>query len=149
MEGQLAREANKRIENVSKGVDGTKLEALAVEGLRVVHAQKGLLRCRFLISNAVSDQRGNWYVGAITTLMDDLAAFATYSSTGLVNATVSLNISYYSTAKIQEEVDIEAKVVAEMGKLTSVVVEVKRTDNGKLIALGRQWMTSIKNQSGQ
>ena len=42
----------------------------------------------------------------------------------------------------QEEVEIEAKVMAEKEILTSVVVEVRQKDNGKLVALGKQWMTT-------
>ena len=38
--------------------------------------------------------------------------------------------------------EIEAKVVGEKGKLISVVIEVRRKDNGELIALARQWMSS-------
>lgn len=36
--------------------------------------------------------------------------------------------------------EIEAKVVGEKGRLMSVVVEVRRKDNGELIALAKQWM---------
>ena len=42
----------------------------------------------------------------------------------------------------QEEVEIEAKVVADKEILTSVVVEVRKKDNGELIALGKQWMAT-------
>ncbi len=48
----------------------------------------------------------------------------------------------------QEEVEIEAKVVAEKEILTSVVVEVRKKDNGVLIALGKQWMATLKNKQG-
>lgn len=42
----------------------------------------------------------------------------------------------------QEEVEIEAKVVGHRGRLSSVVVEIRRKSNGELIALGRQWMSA-------
>lgn len=41
----------------------------------------------------------------------------------------------------QEEVEIEAKVVGKKGRLSSVVVEIRRKSNGELIALGKQWMS--------
>lgn len=45
----------------------------------------------------------------------------------------------------QEEVEIESKVVVagQKGKLAMVVVEVRRKDDGKLIALAKQWLASV------
>lgn len=45
----------------------------------------------------------------------------------------------------QEEVEMIAEVVGEMGKLASVKVEVRRKLNGQLIALAKQWMTSFSS----
>ncbi|KAG4146023.1 hypothetical protein ERO13_D05G131800v2 [Gossypium hirsutum] len=52
------------------------------------------------------------------------------------------NISYYSSAKIQEEVEIVAKVVGNKGKLNPTRVEVKKKDDGELIAIAKQWTAS-------
>ena len=43
--------------------------------------------------------------------------------------------------------EIEAKVIGEKGKLSQVVVEVRRKGNGELIALGKQWMASTKDSA--
>jgi len=45
----------------------------------------------------------------------------------------------------QEEVEIESKVVGagSKGKLAMVVMEVRRKDSGKLIALAKQWLASV------
>jgi acyl-coenzyme A thioesterase 13 len=40
-------------------------------------------------------------VGAIATLIDNVGAATIYSSIGVAKVSVELNISYYSTAKIQ------------------------------------------------
>jgi len=47
----------------------------------------------------------------------------------------------------QEEVEVEAKVVGDKGRITSVLVEVRRKSNGELIALGKQWMASHNNSN--
>lgn len=47
-------------------------------------------------------------------------------------------INYY----LQEEIEIEAKVVKERGRLILHVVEVRRKNSGELIAIGKQWMAS-------
>nr|POF06368.1 hypothetical protein CFP56_59431 [Quercus suber] len=72
-----------------------------MEGLKVVHAQKGFIRCHFLVPSRLADKDGNWHVGAMATLIDNVGAATIFSSIGLVKASVELNISYYSTAKIQ------------------------------------------------
>ena len=41
--------------------------------------------------------------------------------------------------------EIEAKVVAEKGRLSHVLVEVRRKENSELIAFGKQWMASNRN----
>ena len=43
---------------------------------------------------------------------------------------------------MQEEVEIEGKVLGNKGKLTSVVVEIRKKDNGELVAIGEQWSAS-------
>lgn len=51
--------------------------------------------------------------------------------------------------RLQEQVEIEAKVIGNKGKLTSVVVEVRKKDNGELIAIGKQWTASNAYRSPQ
>ncbi|XP_030972474.1 uncharacterized protein LOC115992418 [Quercus lobata] len=133
----------KWLEGLSSGKICKEVETITMEGLKVVHGQKGFIRCHFLVPSRLADKDGNWHVGAMATLIDNVGAATIFSSIGLVKASVELNISYYSTAKIQEEVEIEAKVVADKEILTSVVVEVRKKDNGELIALGKQWMATL------
>lgn len=111
---------------------------------RKVLSNSVILRSVSLLSLCIcmQDQDGNWQVGAIATLIDGLGALTVHSFTGNSKASVDLTISFYSSAKIQEEAEIEAKVVGGMGKLTSLLVEVKRKSNRELIALGKNWMTS-------
>ncbi|KAJ8773446.1 hypothetical protein K2173_004276 [Erythroxylum novogranatense] len=118
------------------------LEALSTQGLQVVESQKGFIRCNFIVSDNISDADGNWYVGAMATLIDDVGAAAVYSLAGEVRVSVDFNISIFSAAKLQEEVEIEAKVVGEKETITSVLIEVRKKDGGQVIALGKQWMAS-------
>ncbi|MBA0693979.1 hypothetical protein Goari_004315 [Gossypium aridum] len=76
------------------------------------------------------DPDGNWEVGAMFTLIDDVGAASIYSAADHVKASLDFNISFHSTARTQEEVEIEAKVIAEKGKLSLVVVEIRRKRNG-------------------
>ncbi|KAK6264092.1 hypothetical protein QUC31_012218 [Theobroma cacao] len=130
------------LQDVVQGAIGQELETRALDGLRITHAQKGFIRCNFVVSNRASGVDGNWHVGAIATLMDVVGAVAVYSVAHRVITSVDFSISYYSTAKIHEQVEVDAKVMANKGRLTQVMVEVRRKGNGELIASGKQWMAS-------
>ncbi|KAK4842420.1 hypothetical protein QYF36_021291 [Acer negundo] len=148
MEESSVQKSVKGLEDLSKGVLVPELEALTFAGLQIVEARKGFLRCSFIVPNLVADKIGNWQVGAMATLIDVIGGATICSIDDHIPVTVDLSISFYSTAKIQEEVEIEARFVRSRGKLTSVVVEVRRKENGELIAVGKQWSTSI-NKSTQ
>ncbi|KAG4124949.1 hypothetical protein ERO13_D10G069533v2 [Gossypium hirsutum] len=143
-EDAILQKSLKWLRDLSKGNISHELEALTLEGLQIVHAQKGSIHCNFIVPTRASDPDGNWHVGAMATLIDDVAATAIYSVVDHVKLSLDFSISFYSTAKIQEEVEIEAKVIGEKGRLTQVVVEVTRKGNTELIALGKQWMASDK-----
>ncbi|KAL5793005.1 hypothetical protein ACOSP7_001599 [Xanthoceras sorbifolium] len=150
MEESSVQKSVKRLEEVSTGVlgMGPELEALTFAGLQIVEAREGFLRCNFIVPMLVADKIGNWEVGAMATLIDVMGGAAIYSlAADHIPVSVDLSISFYSTAKMQEEVEIEARFVGNRGKLTSVVVEVRRKENGELVAIGKQWTTSINNSS--
>ncbi|OMO54052.1 Thioesterase superfamily [Corchorus capsularis] len=144
MEDESIRKSQKWLMGLSEGSLSHQLEAIAMEGLQILHSQKGFIRCNFVVPSRASDADGNWHVGAMATLIDDVGAAAIYSLVDHVKASLDFSISFYSTAKIQEEVEIEAKVEANKGKLSHVLVEVRRKQNRELIALGKQWMASHK-----
>ncbi|KAF9685184.1 hypothetical protein SADUNF_Sadunf03G0028000 [Salix dunnii] len=146
MEDNPVQRSNKWLDDLSKGL-GHQLEAITVEGLKIVKALEGSILCNFVVSNRISDADGNWHVGAMATLIDDVGAAAIYSYGGHIKASVDFNISFFSTAKIHEEVELEAKVVGDKGRITSVIIEVRRKNNGELIALGKQWMASNNNSN--
>ncbi|XP_039005856.1 uncharacterized protein LOC120133318 [Hibiscus syriacus] len=131
-------------EAATKGTARVELENRAAQGLIIDHLQKGFMRFTFVIPPSASDANGNWQAGAIATIMDIIASMAIFTETGTARGQVTMdyNISYYSSAKIQEEVEIDAKVIGSKGKLTSVAVEVRRKYDGELIAVAKQWTAS-------
>ncbi|EOY26826.1 hypothetical protein SCA6_019523 [Theobroma cacao] len=139
----------KWLEDITTGAIGFELESRTLQGLRVIRAQRGFLRCSFTVPSDASDANGNWHVGAIATIIDNVGGAAIYSTADRVKVTLDFNISYYSAARTQEQVEIEAKVIGNKGKLTSVVVEVRKKDNGELIAIGKQWTASNAYRSPQ
>lgn len=99
-------------------------------------------------------------------MIDDIGAAAIMSVVGEIKISVDFSISFFSRAKIgvcfslfsllplsfgyfnlgisileQDEVEIEAEIVEDKGRLTAVAVEVRHKKTGRLVAIGRQWMT--------
>ncbi|GMN37192.1 hypothetical protein TIFTF001_006624 [Ficus carica] len=142
MEDSNLQKARKLLEDLTKGVAGSEFEILTSKGLKVITARKGFFLCHFVVPDGLLDQNGNWQAGAIATMIDNLGAVAVYSLGGPPKVSVDFSVSYFSTAKFQEEVEIEAKAVKEDGKLMAHVVEIRRKSGGELIAIGRQWMAS-------
>ncbi|KAJ4958377.1 hypothetical protein NE237_025488 [Protea cynaroides] len=95
----------------------------------------------------LQDRNGNCHAGAIATIIDVVEAAVISCYICGFQLSVDFNISYFSTVKIQEELEIEGKVVANRGKFSSNVVEVRRKEDGMLLALGKQWMAQ-KNAAG-
>ncbi|KAI9181364.1 hypothetical protein LWI28_014262 [Acer negundo] len=147
MEESLAQKTVIRLSKLSKGELGHGFESLTITNIQIVEIRHGFLRCLFTVPSTVTDKDGNWHAGAVATLIDTVGATAVYSAAGYVHVSVDFTISFYSTAKIQEEVEIVAKVVGYRGELPCVEVEIRRKGNGELIALGRQWMYLRKNIS--
>ena len=91
----------KWLEDASTGAIGYELESRTLQGLQVVRFEQGFVRCNFTVPSHASDVNGNWQVGAIATLIDNVGGAAIYTISDRVKVTVNFNISYYSTAKIQ------------------------------------------------
>ncbi|KAK1561128.1 hypothetical protein Q3G72_034779 [Acer saccharum] len=149
MEEGCVQKSVRWLQGLTLGTIGHELEALTHAGLQIVEAREGFIRCNFIVPSHLADEDGNWHVGAMATLIDSVGGAATHSFSGHVKTSVDFNISFCSTAEIQEEVEIEAKVVGNRGKLTSVQIEVRRRGNGEVIALGNEWMVSTNISSSQ
>ncbi|XP_059645063.1 uncharacterized protein LOC132286715 isoform X1 [Cornus florida] len=141
----VSQKVVKWMEMLKKGL-GHELEARIFDGVQMDHVEKGLIRCKSVVPKHLSDKDGNWHVGAMATLIDAIGAAAIFSSAPQVKASVLLDISYFSTAKIQEEVEIEAKVVRHKGRLLAAVVVINKKGSTEMVALGKLWMTSSNVQ---
>ncbi|CAN1286135.1 hypothetical protein LINPERPRIM_LOCUS19212 [Linum perenne] len=99
MENDTVAISNRWLQDLSRGSNPQNLEGLTMAGLTVVDSRKGFVRCRFTVSDRVTDGEGNWEVGAMATLIDDVGAAAIYSMVGHVKASLDFTVSFFSTAK--------------------------------------------------
>ncbi|MBA0615258.1 hypothetical protein Godav_015415, partial [Gossypium davidsonii] len=129
--GDSLKKSLASLHDVINGKIGHGLETRVLQGLHVTHAERSFMRFDFFVSNAV-------------LLIDIIGHVTIYSFANRVTSTVDFNVSYYSTAIIQEHVEIESKVGVNRGKLMHVAVEVRRKGNGEVIAVGNLWMAINK-----
>ncbi|KAI3862336.1 hypothetical protein MKW92_039838 [Papaver armeniacum] len=139
----LIQFAKNWLESVVTGQKGREMECQAVQNLHSIHVQKGLIQCNFIIPKSLYDGDGNWHVRAIATLIDIVGASVVHTTHANIHVSVDFNISYFSTVKVQDEVEIEAKVPGHKGNLSSVMVVVKKKENGDLVFIGKLWMSAF------
>ncbi|TYJ17961.1 hypothetical protein E1A91_A09G089100v1 [Gossypium mustelinum] len=138
MEGDPLKKSLAWLHGVLQGKIGHGIETRVLQGLQVIHAERGFMQFGFIVPNVVSDVDGNWHVGALASLLDLVGAITTFSYANCVSTVADFNASYYST----EHVEIESRVMADKGKLIHVVVQVRKKGNGEVIAVGNLWMAS-------
>ncbi|KAI3921236.1 hypothetical protein MKW98_029978 [Papaver atlanticum] len=114
---QIARDW---LESTARGQTGCEIDRQALQNLYSVHVQKGLIQCNFIVPKSLSDRDGNWRVGAIATLID------------LIGASVDLNISFFSTVKVQR---LKLKYWEIKRNLFSFTVVIKKKEHGDLVFL--------------
>ncbi|XP_019448153.1 PREDICTED: uncharacterized protein LOC109351217 isoform X1 [Lupinus angustifolius] len=140
---------HRRIRKLSDGAVEHEIESVTAKGIQLLQAHNGFLLCSYIVNNTVLDENGNWQTGSIATMIDIIGSLAVHSVSPMFNVSVDFSMSFYSTAKFQEEVEIEAKVVGKKEKLTSVVVDIRKKNDGEIIAIGKQWMSSTNINSNR
>ncbi|KAK6912044.1 Thioesterase domain [Dillenia turbinata] len=139
-------EGERFLKRLAKGEDNcTEIQIRCVKGLKNIKCpEKGLIRCSYTVPDLVT----RWKLGS--GCHGDVDGYSRWLRHILSNpyvVTSELAVSHLSTAKTNEEVEMEAKVVGHRGKLPLISVEVRRKANGELIAVAKQWVAPIKNGS--
>ncbi|CAG7896574.1 hypothetical protein HID58_028428 [Brassica napus] len=116
-----------------------------LQGIQAIHVGKGIIECKLIIEDRVLGEDGTIHTGAIAAIMENIGATAIFSAGGSDHASVDFNYSLYSTAKKQDEVKIEARVIGRKDDLTSAVIEIRRECDEELIATGRLWMVQRRS----
>nr|GMD73427.1 acyl-coenzyme A thioesterase 13-like [Ipomoea batatas] len=83
------------------------------------------------------DKNGNLGSGAIATLVDEVGCAMRYVEGLPFNVTVAISITYLSTAKLHDELEITRRVLGNMGSYFGTSIVVKNKASGEIIADGR------------
>ncbi|KAH0895037.1 hypothetical protein HID58_057466, partial [Brassica napus] len=117
-----------------------------LQGIQAIHVGKGIVQCKLIIEDRVLGEDETIHTGAIAAIMENIGATTIFSAGGgSDHASVDFNYSLYSTAKKQDEVKIEARVIGRKDDLTSAVIEIRRECDEELIATGRLWMVQRRS----
>uniref|UniRef100_A0A2P2QM72 Thioesterase domain-containing protein n=1 Tax=Rhizophora mucronata TaxID=61149 RepID=A0A2P2QM72_RHIMU len=114
-------------------------ESFMLEGVRPELIQPGRLLCSFKVPYRLLNAGNSLHGGATATLVDLTGSAAMYTVIGdrPSGVSVEINVSYLDAAYVDEEIEIEAKVL-RVGKAIAVVsIEFRNKATGKIIAQGR------------
>jgi acyl-coenzyme A thioesterase 13 len=111
----------------------------ALTGLAIIQGSEGGVRARIPVSEAVQNLFGTLHGGAIATLVDDIGTLAIVSADRerRLGVTTDLNVSYFAPGKAGSAILVEAKVLKIGNTLSTVTVDLRREEDGMLIAQGR------------
>ncbi|KAL3528183.1 hypothetical protein ACH5RR_012839 [Cinchona calisaya] len=117
-------------------------EPFIMQGIKLDVLEPGRILCSLTVPPRLVSKAGNsMHYGAIATLVDWVGASVVYTmGASASGVSVEINISYYDTAYVGEEIDIDATALL-VGKVVGVVnVELRKKKTDKLIARGRHTM---------
>ncbi|XP_050369432.1 uncharacterized protein LOC126787613 isoform X1 [Argentina anserina] len=113
---------------------------IAVTGIRVDQVEPGLVVSTFKVPSRLTDGAGNLSNGAIANIVDIVAHSPIYVVGQPANVSVDISISYVSTAKVNDELEITSTVLGQRGRYSAILVCLKNKATGEIIAEGRHSM---------
>nr|XP_043636290.1 acyl-coenzyme A thioesterase 13-like [Erigeron canadensis] len=112
-------------------------EEFAIRGIQVDRFQPGSISCSFIVPPRLTDRNGYLAMGAIANLVDKIGAMALYEKDKGMPLSVDMSISYLSTAKLNDELEINSKLLGKKGAYHGTEVVLKNKSTGEIIAEGR------------
>ncbi|WP_224247963.1 PaaI family thioesterase [Hyalangium gracile] len=108
-------------------------------GMEVLEVEGGKARVRLPVGEAVQNMGGALHGGAVATLVDVVGTLAIMSADRDMRPGVStdLNVSWFSPAPGGSNVIVEAAVLKSGRTLAFVQVDLRRENDGVLVAQGR------------
>lgn len=112
-------------------------EDFALRGIRVDRVEPGLVSCTFKVPPRLTDRNGNLANGAIANLVDEVGGAVVYVEGLPMNVSVDMSISFVSTAKVNDELEITGRVLGQRGGYSGTIVLMRNKATGEVIAEGR------------
>ncbi|KAG9453883.1 hypothetical protein H6P81_006787 [Aristolochia fimbriata] len=121
-------------------------EGLFLRGMKIDRMEPGLVVYSFKVPPRLTDSNGTLSPGAIADLLDVAGGSATLSYGLPVQVTVNLAIQYLSSAKIDEELEMTARFLKNVGIHSYTSIHLRSKTTGELVACCQQ-LCSLKPRS--
>ncbi|KAH7542298.1 hypothetical protein FEM48_Zijuj02G0058600 [Ziziphus jujuba var. spinosa] len=112
-------------------------EDFALRGIRVDRVEPGLVACTLKVLPRFIDREGNLANGEIANLVDEVGGAVVHVEGLPMNVSVDMSISFLTTAKLNDELEITARVLGQRGRYSATVVLLRNKATGEIIAEGR------------
>ncbi|KAL2898778.1 Acyl-coenzyme A thioesterase 13 [Bienertia sinuspersici] len=117
-------------------------EDFSLRGIRVDRVEPGLVVCSFKVPPRLTDRDDKLTPGAIANLVDEIGAVVIYREGLPMNVSVTMSISYVSTAKVDDELEITSRLLGQKGSTFGTIVLFKNKASGDIVAEGRHTLFS-------
>ncbi|XP_062015438.1 uncharacterized protein LOC133731997 [Rosa rugosa] len=97
-------------------------EDFALRSIRVDRVEPGLVVCTLKVPPRLTDRDGNLAKGAIANVVDMVGGYVTYVEGLPMYVSVDISISYISTAKLDDELEITSKRLGQRGAYYGAIV---------------------------
>ncbi|CAN6559442.1 unnamed protein product [Malus baccata var. baccata] len=112
-------------------------DAFALRGIRVERVEPGVVICSFKVPPRLIDRDGTLANGAIANLVDIVGGSLAFIPDLPMNVSVDISVSYVSTAKVHDELEITSRVLGRTGGYCGTIVTFRNKSTGEIIAEGR------------
>ncbi|KAK4606727.1 hypothetical protein RGQ29_000815 [Quercus rubra] len=119
------------------GQESSFYEDFAIRGLRVDRVEPGFVACTFRVPPRLTDRTGKLASGAIANLVDIVGGCVVHVEGLPVNVSVDISISFLSTARPDDELEITSRALGQRGGYFGTVVVIRNKTTGEIIAEGR------------
>lgn len=112
-------------------------EDFTLRGIRLDRVEPGRVICSFRVPPRFTDRSGNLAPGAIANLVDELGAIVKHKETPPMDVSVNMSMSFMSTAKVDDELEITSSLRGELGHIYVTSVLITKKSTGEIVAEGQ------------
>ncbi|CAL1371864.1 unnamed protein product [Linum trigynum] len=139
LEGNASGQVDVKNRSAVRAMPYRFFERFNVQGLHVELVEPGRIICSIKVPPRLLNAGKSLHGGAIATLVDVFGSAVIYTVSAPQNTGVSveINVSYLDSAYVNEEIEVEARIL-RLGKTVGVItVELRKKKSGQIIAQGR------------
>ncbi|KAK9998817.1 hypothetical protein SO802_018420 [Lithocarpus litseifolius] len=119
------------------GQESSFYEDFALRGIRVDRVEPGFVSCTFRVPPRLTDRTGRLASGAIANIVDIAGGCVVHVEGLPINVSVDISISFLSTARPDDELEITSRALGQRGGYFGTVVVIRNKTTGETIAEGR------------